>query len=678
MQLHPPTAGELYSNGQSLDETQKHALVEVMPSGVFTCDSEGLITYYNQRAAELWGRYPELRDPEDRYCGSFRIFRPDGSLLPHDECPMAVAVHTGRSTRNEEIQILRPDGTTIIALVNIDPLLDANGKIIGAINVLEDITRRKQTEEALRVSEERLRLATEAGAIGIFDYDLQSRRSYFSPLYRAITKIDSDPATMNEWLARVHPEDRERVQNASRKTIESGETYHYEYRIFWPDGSIRWVEVHGMVEHNSDGVATRLTGAMRDVTERKQVEDRLHTLYRLRREVNRNSALEPIFEQALLSLERVLRVDRCAILLAGVEGVMHFQASHNLSEEYRRQVDGHSPWASGESQPTPVLIADVAKANDLGALQQIILTEGIRSIAFIPIVEQGKLLGKFMLYYDQPYIFPDSEVRWSENLARDIAHAIHRKQVEDELRRLNATLEQRVSERTVELERSNRELDQFAYVASHDLKAPLRGISQLASWISADAASILPESSKEHLAKLHGRVHRMDMLLSDLLAYSRAGRQRHTPEEVDTALLIQDVVEILTPPPGFTISTPGKLPVLVGERVPLEAVFRNLIGNAIKHHHNPANGRVEITAQRSGEYVLFTVADDGPGIEPRFHQRIFEMFQTLQPRDQIEGSGIGLALVKKLVESRGGSVEIESNLGQGASFRFTWPITPTS
>jgi light-regulated signal transduction histidine kinase (bacteriophytochrome) len=109
------------------------------------------------------------------------------------------------------------------------------------------------------------------------------------------------------------------------------------------------------------------------------------------------------------------------------------------------------------------------------------------------------------------------------------------------LRQLNASLEQRVFERTVELERSNRELDQFAYVASHDLKAPLRGISQLASWISDDAEAILPESSKEHLAKLHGRVQRMDMLLSDLLAYSRAGRQRHTPEDVDIAQLIEDV-----------------------------------------------------------------------------------------------------------------------------------------
>jgi PAS domain S-box-containing protein len=342
-----------------LSEQQMQKLVEVMPAAIFTCDSEGLITYYNQRAAELWGRHPKLHDPEDRYCGSFRIYRPDGSFLPHEQCPMGIAVRTGRGTRNEEIYILRPDGEMAIASVNIDPLYDETGRQIGAINVFEDITRRKQAEEALRISEERLRLATEAGGIGIFDHDLRTLQTYFSPLYRAITHVESDGLTMPEWLAKVHPDDRTLVQETVRNAIATGQPYHYEYRILLPDGGIRWLEVSGLIVKDDEGLPMRLTGAMRDVTERKQVEERLHTLYRLRRAVNRVATLEQNYEQALVALERVLHVDRAAVLLADAEGVMRFQASRGLSEKYRSQVEGHSPWARDEAHPQPVLVPDV-------------------------------------------------------------------------------------------------------------------------------------------------------------------------------------------------------------------------------------------------------------------------------------------------------------------------------
>jgi PAS domain S-box-containing protein len=659
----------------SLNEFEKRALVEIMPSAIFTCDAEGLITYYNQRAAELWGRYPKLNDPADRYCGSFRIYRPDGSYMPHEQCPMALAVLHGRSTRNEEIRILRPDGTSIIVQVNIDPLVDKEGRLIGAINVFEDVTPRKQAEEALRLSEERLRLATEAGKIGIFDYNIHTGESYFSPIYQEITKFKPKTTMLEEWLQHVHPDDRALVERTVGNALQNGIPYHYEYRIHWPDGSLHWLEVNGLIAKDAQGRPARLTGTMRDVTDRKQVEERLHTLYRMRREVDRSTNLEQTFEQTLIALEKVLYVDRCAILLFDAQGVMRFQASHALSEEYRQQVEGHSPWGVNEAQPIPLVIPDVEQATDLGNLQAIILKEGIRAIAFIPLVEQGKLLGKFMLYYNQPHPFTEAEIQWAQTIARDIAHAIRRKQAEDELRQLNATLEQRVDERTTELERSNHELDQFAYIASHDLKAPLRGIAQLAEWIKEDAGSFLPENSQEHLAKLYGRVKRMDMLLNDLLAYSRAGRQRHTPEEVDTADLVRDVFEILTPPPGFSISIANGLPRAVVERIPLETLFRCLIGNAIKHHHNPAEGRVEISAVRRGNFLEFTVVDNGPGIDPKFHTRIFEMFQTLQPRDQLEGSGVGLALVKKLVESRGGTVTVRSAIGEGSTFSFTWPTS---
>ncbi len=240
------------------------------------------------------------------------------------------------------------------------------------------------------------------------------------------------------------------------------------------------------------------------------------------------------------------------------------------------------------------------------------------------------------------------------------------------LHELNATLEQRVQERTDDLQRSNLELDQFAYVASHDLKAPLRAIYQLSSWIAEDAGHLLPATSKEYLAKLQSRVHRLEALLNDLLAYSRAGRHQHPPGEVDTAELVQNAVSILHLPPNFTMRIEGVMPTLITERTPLETVFRNLIDNAIKHHHRPEEGCVEISAQDRGEFVIFSVKDNGPGIDALFYQRIFEMFQTLRPRDQVEGSGMGLTVVKKIVESRGGTIQVKSSPEEGATFRFTW------
>jgi len=224
-----------------------------------------------------------------------------------------------------------------------------------------------------------------------------------------------------------------------------------------------------------------------------------------------------------------------------------------------------------------------------------------------------------------------------------------------------------------DLARSNKDLEQFAYVASHDLKAPLRAIDSLAKWIAEDAADLLPEGSHRHLEQLQQRVQRMERFLDDLLQYSRAGRVTSKIVEVDPGAMVRDLVTFLSPPERFTVSVVGEMPRLVTAKVPLEQCFRNLIDNAVRHHDRD-DGRVEVSSRYVGAFVEFTVADDGPGIVPQFHERIFEMFQTLQPRDEVEGSGMGLAVVKKIIEAYGGSIHVESSEPEGATFRFRWPI----
>ena len=221
------------------------------------------------------------------------------------------------------------------------------------------------------------------------------------------------------------------------------------------------------------------------------------------------------------------------------------------------------------------------------------------------------------------------------------------------------------------------ELDQFAYVTSHDLKAPLRGIANLAQWIQDDAGDRIGGESIEHMRLLQGRVQRMEALIDGILAYSRAGRpSAGTAEPVDTAALVREAVELLAPPPSVSIRVADGLPVVHAERIPLQQVFMNLLGNALKHG---AAGRdaaaIEVGWRNAGEVVEFTIRDDGPGIAPEFHDRIWVIFQTLAARDKVEGTGIGLSLVKKIVESRGGRAWVDSIPGQGSAFHFTWPRT---
>jgi signal transduction histidine kinase len=299
------------------------------------------------------------------------------------------------------------------------------------------------------------------------------------------------------------------------------------------------------------------------------------------------------------------------------------------------------------------------------------------------------------------------EERVQERTVALHAEIVERKRAQESLKEYSGRLEEMVKERTTELDhrvaeveqlnrdmvnlledlqaakgklettaaklqKANQELNDFAYVVSHDLKAPLRAITQLADWLATDYAESLGEEGQEMVSLLIGRTKRMHNLIQGILEYSRIGRVKEREKRVDLNWLVQDTIEMLAPPEHIQIIVESKLPTIVGEQIRLEQVLQNLLDNAVKFMDKPA-GCVTIGCVDEGSHWLFSVADNGPGIEEKYYDKVFQMFQTLAPRDEFESTGVGLALVKKIVETNGGSIWLESEVGKGSTFYFTLP-----
>jgi signal transduction histidine kinase len=286
----------------------------------------------------------------------------------------------------------------------------------------------------------------------------------------------------------------------------------------------------------------------------------------------------------------------------------------------------------------------------------------VKSLAMVPIRRENPV-GAIGNYWAKNHLPSEEEVAILQALANVTSIALE-----------NVELYNNLQRSLLALKKSNEDLSSFAWIAAHDLKSPLRAIDTLSLWIEDDLRGSSLGETKTYLDTLRRRVRRMEKLLDDILEYVHLEHASGTRREeiVDGRTLLGDIVSLVHMPPGFTLKVAEGFENIQVPRLALQRIFCNLVDNAIKHHHKKT-GLVEIGFEDQGAQYMFTVSDDGPGIEPRYRQRVFDMLTTLQPRDSREGSGMGLALVKKVVLSFGGDIAVEGTPGYGAVFRFTIP-----
>jgi PAS domain S-box-containing protein len=417
------------------------AFLEQLPVAIYACDAGGRILWFNSRAAEMWGRAPRVgEDDSELFCGSYKLYL-DGHLITTEQTPMAEVLRTGVPVRGIEGRVERPDGSHIWAVVHITPVEDEEGKLVGAINCFhERVTGDRLERPDARLDDwvinrdERLAATYEHVGAGIVEVDRDGRMLRVNQQLCQLTGFPAKELLGRTVFQETLPEDLDADLRQFRRQL-SGEIdrYSIEKRIYRSNGGHFWAEVTSSSVCDAAGRFLYAVRVQHDISDRKLAEqalarrmDEQAALFKFSERLQHVSSVQQVHDVALDAIVRALGCDRAAILLFDSSVKMRFVAWRGLSEVYRRAVEGHSPWTRDETDPRPVYFEDIGTSDLSDELKQTIAREGIGAVAFIPIQQDGQLVGKFMAYYDSPHQFSVHEMDIAVTLARQLSFSIAR------------------------------------------------------------------------------------------------------------------------------------------------------------------------------------------------------------------------------------------------------------
>ena len=653
------------------------ALFDLMPAMVWFKDTKNNHLRVNQRVADAAGR--RVEEIEGRSCEE--IYPREAARYYADDLVVI-------ESRKPRLGIVEPisDPSGAVRWVRTDkvPYCDESGEVVGIVVLSQDITERREAEEKLKFHQDLLRETGHIAKVGGWSFDVGGRDAFWTDEVARIHDLEpGTKASVEEGLSFYRTESRQRLEVALQAAVERGEPYDLELVLITSRGRRKWVRTiaHPVVE---DGRVIRVLGSFQDITEKKQTERRLAIQGAVGQVLSTASSLAEAMPLVLSELARMENWDFAGFWLiddtGGALRCDQWWAREGLvraelvarTETVRFEPGVGLPgrvWQSG----TPIYSADLAHdTNYLRAAEA--ARAGLKSALGFPILQGDAVIGvvDFLAAESEA---PDRElIDAFAMIGRQIGLFLQRRKAEEEVRMLNAELEERVQQRTAQLEESNRELEAFSYSVSHDLRAPLRSVDGFSQALVEDFGAELPAEARRYLGLVRDGAQRMGALIDDLLAFSRLNRQSLQMTDVDMDRLVAGVIaELRAEAAGRRIEVGvGKLPPAQGDSALLRQVWVNLLSNAFKYTSRCDAARIEVEGWRTDDGVChYRVRDNGAGFNMKYAHKLFGVFQRLHRAEDYPGTGVGLAIVQRILHRLDGRISAEGEEGRGATFIFT-------